>query len=207
MELLELNANIRTTRGNGPARRLRQEGMMPAVLYGRGSEPVLLSVKTHSLELLLKKNPAAQAVINLTVDGISGSRTAMIKELQKNCLTGTFQHADFYEVAMDRKVLVKVPVLTTGKCIGVENGGVLQLIRRELEVLCYPNQIPKSIVLDVADLEVGASIHVEDIHLDSDIEIPADVNFTVLTVLGRMTESEAGGAEEAEEDAGETEEA
>jgi large subunit ribosomal protein L25 len=207
LELIELNANIRTTKGNGPARRLRREGSMPAVLYGPGCEPALLSVETHALELLLKKNPVAQAVINLTVEGIPGSKTAMIKELQKDCLTGGYLHADFYEVAMDRKVLVKVPVLTTGKCIGVENGGMLQLIQRELEVLCFPNQIPKSIVLDVTELEVGGSIHVEDIHLEGDIEIPADSNFTVLTVLGRMAESEAKEGEEAEAAAGETAEA
>jgi large subunit ribosomal protein L25 len=179
---------------------------MPAVLYGPGSEPVLLSVETHALELLLKKHATAQAVITLTVDGVSGSRTAMIKELQKDCMTGSYQHADFYEVAMDRKVSVKVPVLTTGKCIGVENGGMLQLIRRELEVLCYPNQIPQSIVLDVTDLDVGASIHVEDIHLETEVEIPADVNFTVLTILGRMAGAE-GSAEETAETAGETAEA
>ena len=179
---------------------------MPAVLYGPGSEPVLLSVETHALELLLKKNAASQAVITLTVDGISGSKTAMIKELQKDCMTGSYQHADFYEVAMDRKVSVKVPVVTIGKCIGVENGGMLQLIRRELEVLCYPNRIPKSIVLDVTDLDIGGSIHVEDIHLDADVEIPADVNFTVLTILGRMAGAE-GAAGEAAASAGETAEA
>jgi large subunit ribosomal protein L25 len=158
------------------------------------------------LELLPKRNAAAQAVITLTVEGVSGSRTAMIKELQKDCMTGSYQHADFYEVAMDRKVSVKVPVLTIGKCIGVENGGMLQLVRRELEVLCFPNKIPKSIVLDVTDLDIGGSIHVEDIPLDADVEIPADVNFTVLTVLGRMAGAE-GGAGEAAEAAGETAEA
>jgi large subunit ribosomal protein L25 len=207
LELIQLNANIRKTKGNGPARRLRREGWMPAVLYGPGNEPALLSVETHALEVLLKKIPVAQAVINLTVDGISGSKTAMIKELQKDCLTGGYLHADFYEVAMDRKVLVKVPVLTTGKCIGVENGGMLQIIERELEVLCYPNQIPKSIVLDVTDLDMGGSIHVADIQLEGDVEIPADNNFTVLTVLGRMAGADAKEGEGAEAAAGETAEA
>lgn len=197
MEHIELNATIRMTKGNGPARRLRREGWTPAVLYGPGSDSTLLSVETHSLELLLKKIPVAQAVITLSVDGIAGSKTAMIKELQKDCLTGGYLHADFYEVSMDRKVLVKIPVVTTGKCIGVENGGMLQTIRRELEVLCYPNQIPKTIVLDVTDLEVGGSIHVEDIHLEGDMEIPADSNFTVLTVLGRMAGAEGKEGEEA----------
>jgi large subunit ribosomal protein L25 len=207
LELIELNANIRTTKGNGPARRLRREGWIPAVLYGPGSEPKLLSIETHALELLLKKNKVAQAVLNLTVNGIPGSKTAMIKELQKNCQTGGYLHADFYEVAMDRKVQVKVPVITTGKCIGVENGGMLQLVCRELEVLCFPNEIPKSIVLDVTDLDVGGSIHVEDIHLEGGVEIPADTNFTVLSVLGRMAGAAGGEGEEGGEGAGEAAEA
>ena len=99
---------------------------------------------------------------------------------------------------MDRKVLVKVPVIVTGKSAGVEAGGMLQIIRRELEVLCYPNQIPESIEIDVTELELGDAIHVEEVSLKGDIEIPHDVNFTILTVLGRMADEVVGEEEEEE---------
>jgi len=109
----------------------------------------------------------------------------------------------FYEVAMDRKIRVMVPVRTTGKSIGVELGGLLQTIRRELEVLCLPNEIPKAIEVDVTDLDVGESIHVNEIHLEGNIEISAEVNFTVITVLspkGTASEEEEEGEEEAAEE-------
>lgn len=210
MDLIELSANIRNTKGNGPARRLRREGRIPAVLYGPGSEPAMLSVDTRDLELILKKNNAAQTVFTLSIDGAGAGKTAMIKELQQNPLSGDLLHADFYEVAMDRKVLVKVPVTTTGKSIGVEMGGMLQIIRRELAVLCYPNQIPEAIEIDITELEVNASVHVEDIQTEGDMEIPADVNFTVLNILGRKAEpveDELEGEEEGEETAEAAEEA
>jgi large subunit ribosomal protein L25 len=198
LELIELKANVRTKGGNGPAKRLRLEGQMPAVLYGPGNEPAKISVETHALEVLLKKHKVGQVVFNLSVDGTAGSKTAMIKELQQDCLTGRFLHADFYEVAMNRKVRVKVPVHTTGLSIGVEKGGVLQLIHRELEVLCFPNQIPQSIELDVTPLEIGDGIHVKEISLGQDIDIHAKVNFTVASVVGRKIERGEGANAEGE---------
>jgi len=200
LDLIELKAAIRAEKGDGPAIRLRQAGRMPAVLYGPGSAPVMLSIDRRDLELILKKNSVSQVVLNLAVDELSGSKAAMIKELQIDPLSGGYLHADFYEVAMDRKVLVKVPVATKGKCIGVELGGMLQVIRRKLEVLCYPNSIPKSIIIDVTDLGLGGSVHVEDIVLEGGAEIPHDVNFTVLTVLGRKVEKAEGEGEAVEEE-------
>ncbi len=198
MQLVELKANKRDTTGNGPARQLRRTGRIPAVLYGPGSEPTLLSVEHRELEGILKHNKAAQVVLNLVVEGADGVKNAMIRELQTDPLSGAYLHADLYEVSMDRKVLAKVPVVATGKSVGVEMGGMLQVIRRELEVFCYPDRIPQSIEIDITSLEIGGAIHVEDIHLEEDTEVPHDVNFTILTVLGRKAETEVS-EEEAEE--------
>jgi large subunit ribosomal protein L25 len=90
-----------------------------------------------------------------------------------------------------------VPVVTTGKAAGVEMGGMLQLIRRELEVLCLPNAIPQTINIDVTQLEVGQSVHVEDIQLGDAVEIPHEVNFTILTISSQK-KAEEGEAEEGE---------
>lgn len=207
MEFLNINANTRTTKGNGPARVLRRQGQIPAILYGPDNAPTPIAVKTHDLELLLKSSPAGQIFVNLAIDN-GGERKALLKELQRHPVSGQFIHADFYEVAMDRKIRVRVPVTTRGKSQGVEMGGMLQIIRRELEVLCLPDDIPEMIEIDITELNMGESVHVEDLPLEGDVEIPHEVNFTVLTILsGRKVEEEEDVEEGEEAELEETEEA
>lgn len=204
MELLELKAKTRDQAGKGHARALRQQGRVPAVLYGPDTEVVSLSVSAHDLELLLKQSDSRQQLVNLSLEEGGAARSAMIKELQTHPLSDALLHVDFYEVAMDRKIRVRVPVVVTGDAIGVEMGGMLQIVRRELEVLSLPLEVPESIVIDITNLDIGDSVHVDEIPLEGDIEIPADVNFTVLTVLSPKMEAEP---EEEEEELEEGEEA
>jgi large subunit ribosomal protein L25 len=101
---------------------------------------------------------------------------------------------------MDRKIMVNVPITTTGKAKGVETGGILQIIRRELEVQCFPLDVPESIEIDITDLDIGDSIHVGDIALQREIEFLGDENFTVVTVVSPKIEEEEEVVEEAEEE-------
>ena len=206
MDIIEINAKNRTSVGNGPARALRREGRIPAVLYGPGSQPVMLSVDNKELEKILKHGKTGQTLFSMIIDGAKSEKTVMIKELQTEPLSGAFLHADFYEVDLNRKITVSIPVVTVGKAKGVEFGGVLQVIRRELEVICLPMQIPESIHVDISDLGVGDSIHVNDIPLIEGIEIPHDVNFTVITVVAPKAEGPGAGpaAEGAEAEAAQT---
>ncbi|MCP3955306.1 MAG: 50S ribosomal protein L25/general stress protein Ctc [Desulfobacterales bacterium] len=201
MELLELNAVTRTDTGKGQSRTLRREGRLPAVLYGPNTDPVMLSIDLGELEEIVKGGSAGQAILGISVDGTKEPRTAMIKELQVSPLSRDYLHVDFYEVDMKRKINVMVPVTTTGKCIGIEMGGMIQLIRRELEVLCLPGNIPEFIEIDITELNIGDSVHVEDVKLEGDIEIPHDVDFTILTILSALMAEE-----EVEEDEDELEE-
>lgn len=130
----------------------------------------------------------------------------MVKELQTHPLSGHFIHIDFYEIDMKRQINVMVPIITKGHPVGVENGGMLNIVRRELELLCLPGDIPEAIEIDVTDLDIGDSIHIEDIPLGENIEISADVNFTVVTVLTPKVEEEVVEEEEAELEEGEAEE-
>lgn len=197
MERFELKAKIRKTMGNGPARVLRREGRIPAVLYGPKTEPALLSVEIRDLEQIFKTGNVGQVLLNLVIqNGQESTRPAMIKELQAHPVSGKFLHIDFYEIDLERKIRVGVPIVTTGQPIGIENGGMLQIVRREIEVLCLPTQIPESIEVDVTDLDVGDSIHVEEIQVEGDAEIPADVNFTVITILAPKVEAEPEEEEE-----------
>ena len=207
MELIELKMNIRTTVGNGPARRLRQTGQIPAVLYGPKTESVLLSVNKSDLDLVLKKGRSGQIILNLVIqnNGETYTRPAMIKELQVHPVSRNYLHIDFYEIDMDRKITVGVQVVTTGTSVGVERGGVLQIIRRELEVQCLPFEVPESIVIDITDLDMGDSVHVEDISLDGDVEFIGESNLTVVTVLTPKIEEEPEAEEEAEEEDAEKE--
>jgi len=209
LELIELKANIRNSVGKSQARALRRAERIPAVLYGPGTEPVLLSVDISDLEKALKKSTASQAILNLSIqNGENTSRTAMIKELQTHPVSRNYLHVDFYEISMDRKIRVKVPVVVKGKSQGVELGGILQIIRRELEILCLPTEIPETIEIDVTDLDIGDSIHVKEIPFQGDIEVPADVNFTIITMLAPKTEEEVSEeGEEGEEGEEEAEEA
>ena len=209
MELIELKADIRTSTGNGPARRLRQKGQVPAVLYGPKTEPVLLSVNKSDLDVVLKGSSSGQILFNLVVqdNGETFNKPAMIKELQIHPVSRNFLHIDFYEIDMDRRVKVKIPVITSGKAKGVELGGILQVIRRELEVQCFPLEVPEMIEIDVTDLDIGDSIHVGKIPREGDIEFLDDDDYTVVTVLSpkleeveeEEEEEEEGVAEEGEE--------
>lgn len=204
MEHYELNATVRKTTGNSPARELRRGGHIPAVIYGPQTESVLLSVNNKEFEQILKKGNIGSIILNLVIqNGEKITKPTMIKELQSHPVSGEFLHIDFYEIDMQRKINVMIPIVTKGISKGVELGGLLQIIRREIEVLCMPGDIPEAFELDITDLDVGDSVHVEEIPLGDNVEISSDVNFTVLTIVSPKVEE----VEEEEEEALEGEEA
>jgi len=204
LEQIEIKATVRKGMGKGVARTLRREGKMPAVLYGPHTEAMLLIVNIRELEQVSKKYNLSQALLNLVIeDGKTITKKVMVKELQTHPVYMNFLHVDFYEIAMDRKIRVDVPVVTKGKAIGVEHGGIVQIVRRELEVLCLPGEIPEIIEIDITELDIGDSVHVKEIPLGEGIEIPAEVNYTVLTILSPKVE--AVEVEEVEEEEAEAE--
>ena len=200
MEQLDLKAQVRKTTGKGPARTLRREGRIPAVLYGPKTDAMMLSIDFKEFEQIVKKANVGSVLLNLQIqNGETSTRPAMIKELQTNPVSGAFVHVDFYEIDMKRKINVSVPVVTRGKSAGVEEGGMLQIVRRELEVFCLPTAIPESIEVDISDLTIGDSIHVREIALPDEVELPEDIDFTVITVLAPKVEEEVVEEEELEE--------
>jgi large subunit ribosomal protein L25 len=202
LEQIQLTATTRKTTGNGPARVLRRNGRIPAVLYGPETDATLLSVNIHEFEQVLKNHNINQMVLNLVIDnGDALPKSVMIKELQAHPVTNDLIHADFYEISMTRKIWVNVQVVVHGKSIGEERGGIVQIVRRELEVLCLPSEIPESIAIDISSLDIGDAIHVEEIQLPAGVEISPETNFTVVTITSVMAE------EEPEEEAAEEDEA
>jgi large subunit ribosomal protein L25 len=197
LEQINLEAQVRKTTGNGPARTLRRAGRIPAILYGPKTDPVMLSIDSKEFEKILRTSTIGSVLLKLQIkNGQTGSRSAMVKELQTHPVTGQFLHIDFYEVDLKRKINAMIPVTITGKSQGVEDGGILQIVRREIEVFCLPTAIPESIEVDISELEIGGSIHVNEITLPSDVELPEDVDFTVITILAPKVEEEVVEVEE-----------
>jgi large subunit ribosomal protein L25 len=192
MEQINLSVRILKTTGNSPARALRREGRIPAVLYGPKTEPILLSVDSKEFEQIAKKSTIGSVLLNLLIqNGDTKSRPAMVKELQTHPVTQRFLHVDFYEIDMQRKIRVMVPVVIRGKAKGVEEGGLLQIARREIEVLCLPTEIPEAFEVDVTNLDIGDAIHSEDIQATGNVEIVEEADVTIVSVLAPKVEVEA----------------
>jgi large subunit ribosomal protein L25 len=165
MEVTDLAVQVRKEQKKGPSRRLRQNGFVPAVFYGRAAENILLAVKNDEL-VKLHKDKKDHAFIKLIIDDGGSKKTeklSLIKELQVQPLTGKFYHADFYEVDIKRKITMEVSLRFIGKAIGVENGGELQHIKREVKISCLPLDLPDHIDVDVTNLEIGDSIKIRDL--------------------------------------------
>lgn len=183
MELIELNAKPREKSGKGAARKLRAAKAIPAIVYGAKIDPAMLSIQTTEFDKILRDHGSTGLFFNLKIEGAGKEKVVMLKDVQMDVYGLNYLHIDLHEIDMDAKVTVTVPVETTGECRGVAEGGMLQIIRRELDVLCKPVDTPASVVIDITDLEVGDAVHVEDIDLGDAVEIPHEVNFTVITVV------------------------
>lgn len=215
MEVTDLAAQVRTEQKKGPARRLRKSGFVPAVFYGRSAENMLLTVKNDAL-IKLHKDKKDHAFIKLIIDDGKKKieKLSLIKELQVQPLTGRFYHADFYEIDMKHKLTVDVTLHFVGKPVGVDNGGELQHIKREVKVSCLPADLPDHINVDVTKLDIGDSYKIKDIVppqgvtiLDSpDAAVAAVAVIRVAKVEAPVAEEAAAeGAEKAGEEAPKTE--
>jgi len=187
MEITELAAQVRKEHKKGPARRLRQQGFVPAIFYGRSAENILLAVNNKEL-LKLHKDKKDHSFIKLIIDDGDKKKIeklSLIKELQVQPLTGKFYHADFYEVDMKHKLTFEVSLRFTGKAIGVENGGELQHIKREVKVSCLPANLPDHIDVDVSALDIGDSIKVKELKLAEGMTIldPPDAAVAAVAVI------------------------
>jgi large subunit ribosomal protein L25 len=166
MEAL-LDATVRTTIGKNEARRTRREGKVPAVVYGAASEgasrdAVSIAVEPKALLKILHSEAGANTLISLKLDGVNTK--VLVKDFQLDPITHQVLHADFYRVAMDRMIEVTTPILVKGDARGVKvQGGILEFVRREIQIECLPSDIPEHIDVDVSELMVGQGIRVKDV--------------------------------------------
>ena len=194
METSSLKALTRQTESGVTPNALRKSGLMPAVVYGQGKDPLTLSIDMNEFKNLLN-HITSQSLISLDVEGeASLSKTVMIKELQRHPISRKFIHADFYEVDMNKEINVHVPVHSVGEAKGIEEGGLLQIIRRTLEVICLPGDIPESIEVDISGLGIGDSVHVSQLATGDNVRLAWDpdeeADYTILTIAAPTIEEE-----------------
>src|SRR6266850_3089279 len=163
-----LDAKKRDGRGKNEARRLRVSGRIPAVVYGarkagEAPEGVPVAVDPKEVLRILHSESGANTLINLTLDGGPASRV-MVRDYQLDPVTHQLLHADFYQLAMDRAIVVSVPIVVKGEPAGVkQQGGILDFVTREIQVQCLPTDIPERIEVDVTELMLHQSIRVKDV--------------------------------------------
>ena len=193
----QLEIQLRDSRGKGAARKMRAAGRIPAICYGRG-EPVSLSLDPRMLDRLLHTSDAGMnTLIDLRGDASIEGRTVLLKEVQRDPVSGAALHADLYTLDLTRTVEVSVPLHLTGKAPGVELGGILDQALRELELECLPTAIPREILVDVSSLDIGDSLHVRDIALPEGVELISEPELSVVSVVAPTVAEEAA-PEEAE---------
>ena len=195
-----LNAEIRSETGKGAAHRLRQQGVLPAVLYGESQKH--LSLNLRELQKLLSSQGSSQLVTLKVKEGRKKQEfPVLIKEIQYHPVKGHPLHVDLYQVSMEREVVVKIPVVLTGEEERENDGSIIDLQLYEVEVSCLPVNIPAKIDVDISGLTMNNSITLADVTPPSGVEFVTPLSETVVTAHAPRVEEVA---EEAEAE-GETE--
>jgi large subunit ribosomal protein L25 len=176
-----LQVESRSETGKGAARRIRAAGKIPGNVYGHGAEPVAVQADELQFKALISKISTENTLIDLTVDD-GKPKSVLIREIQRHPYRSVILHVDFFEITAGEKIRVAVPVRLEGTPIGVRNGGILQVIRYELEVECLPRDIPSSFEVDISDMSIGDSLHISEVDT-GDVTMLEDESLTVCTIV------------------------
>jgi large subunit ribosomal protein L25 len=185
-----LKAEERAATGTGAARELRRRNMVPAIIYGANKPEVLFSVSEKEMTLQYRKQGFLSHMFDIEI----GKKVyrALPKAIQLHPVTDKIEHMDFIHVNENEKIKINVTLhfINEQKCPGLKQGGVLNIIRHDLEVYCLPSNIPESIEINIEELNVGQSIHVSDIKLPKGVETKADSNIAIAALVsGKVASS------------------
>jgi large subunit ribosomal protein L25 len=195
MQQKQMNIELRTKTGTGVSRRLRMADMVPGVVYGKGLDPVTVSVKSRDLQEAISGAGGQNNLITFIGGGSLDQNIAIVADIQRDPIKRTFKHVDLHRINPNEKLRVTVPVVISGSAIGVKEGGLLDQAHHELHIECLPGNIPDSITIDVTDLKVGESVHVSEITLPEGIVILDQPKIPVVSILGKAKEEEETAAE------------
>jgi len=191
-QVSELKASVRTCAGTGGARAVRRQAGVPGVIYGNGTAPQGVALQTNELVNLMNRGRFLSTVLDLDVDG--AKQRVIPREVQLDPVSGNLVHVDFQRVGAGSRIRVNVPVRFVNEALspGLKRGGVLNIVRHEVEVTCAADAIPEILEFSLAGLEIGRSLHISAIQLPSGVEPTIkDRDFTVATIGGRKGDEEA----------------
>jgi large subunit ribosomal protein L25 len=189
MERLQVTVKKRQENGKQAAKKLRDGGFIPAVIYGKDFNNAI-SIPSDGFKLLRDIHFSESTVIDLTIEGSkeSDSIPVLVKDVQYHPLTDKVIHIDLLKVSLKKKITVHIPLILKGEAQGKEEGAVLEQILREVEVEGFPLNIPENIEVDISGLEIGHSLHVENIPSPEGVEIVTEPTATVATLVVKKEE-------------------
>jgi large subunit ribosomal protein L25 len=192
---ITISAEPRESRGKNEARRLRVKGLSPAVLYGAGKDAVPVSVSPKEVTKILHSTTGHNTIFNLDVNGVENT-PVMIVDWQHDPVKGNVLHVDMKRIDLTKRILVKVPVHTTGESKGVKlQGGLLEIITREIEIDCLPVDIPEHFTVDVTELMIGQSIRAGEIPVEGSVKLVSPADSVIAHVIALKAEAVAETAE------------
>ena len=192
---VKLKAEHRTATGRSAARKLKAQGVIPAVVYGGKEKPQPLQVSAREVNAMLSHASGENILVELEIGG--GNRMALVQEIQHSPLGGNVLHIDFHAVSMDEKIHADVPLEPFGVANGVKNfGGLLEQSLRSLSIECLPRDLPDRITVDISALNIGDSIHVRDIQMPSGVTAKVQPDLTAFSVVAPAVEEEPAVAAE-----------
>jgi large subunit ribosomal protein L25 len=192
-----VTAEVRDTRGKNEARRVRKAGRIPAVLYGAFKDPLSLAVDPREITRIIRSSTGYNTIFDIAVGG--GETTAvMLVDKQVDPVTGAMLHADFKRIDLSKRLRVSVPVHVTGEPMGVkQQGGLLEVISRSIEIECLPDEIPEQYTLDVTELMIGNSKRASDVPLTGSMKLISQADAVIAHVVAMRAEEEVAPAAEA----------
>lgn len=167
-----IQAETRARSGSGVLKKLRREGLLPSVIYGKGLENINLKIDAKVFRDILANSSSDNIVVNLEIDG-KESRLAFLKDVQYDALTGYALHADFRAIDSDTEITAQIPAQLNGTAPGIKSGGVVEQYVHAIEITCLPNDLPETIEINISNMELGDSLHL------GDIAFPAGVKHTL----------------------------
>jgi large subunit ribosomal protein L25 len=183
MREVTLEARTRKDAGKGVARKLRAAGKIPAVVYGKGEEPMAIELEHEEFHNAMRGGSGENLLINLSVDGVAAGKKALIREMQRDPVDGSLLHIDFMHISMTEKIRVEVPIVLEGTPVGVKDfGGIISWVIRQVEISCLPSDIPDKITFDVSEMKIHDSIHIKDFQLEN-VEILENPERTVASIV------------------------
>ena len=203
--IMSVNAESRTKAGKGFAKKLRNMGKVPAIIYGGGKESIPISLSLNDVKSILKAEKGENTILRIHRDDIKVD--AILKDIQYDYLSDNIIHVDFIRIDLTKLIEVFVPVIIKGESIGVRvEDGIFDFVTRELKVRCMPDKIPTAIEVEVSELHIGSSIKVEELDVEKDNEFLSDPKTVICSVSVKGMIEEEVVEEEVEEEAVEGEE-